>query len=393
MSSNGDIYVTAHAFDPERLALARELRGLSKTELAELVEKSASAISQFESGRVRPDPQTVSRLALALGLPVAFFKKTTDSASFIPLDSCHWRSLRSASQRDRRRLLAAAKLLCDLVSILDEEVDFPQERVSIVSRAAKTPDEIEQCANEVRKAWGLSLGPLPNITNLLERQGILVLRIFESCREVDAFSLWHAHRPCVFLVMEKGSTSRARFDAAHELGHLVMHADVAPGNPDYERQANRFAGAFLFPRESFLAEWPRWLNWPHLEQLKQRWKMSYAAMLKRAFDLGCLSEASYRRAFVYLNKTGLRQRETFEPPDESPGMIAATLKLLAEDWPMERIAGELSISAGDLRALVAGVTEGCASSPPDDATPEGQPTRESDESGTPLRLPFEKCSS
>jgi hypothetical protein len=114
-----------------------------------------------------------------------------------------------------------------------------------------------------------------------------------DCEDMDAFSAWHAKRPIVFLIDHKGSTSRLRFGAAHELGHLVMHADVVAGSPELERQANRFASAFLLPRETFLPECPRRLNWPHFYELKRRWKVSVAALVRRAYDLECISEASY----------------------------------------------------------------------------------------------------
>lgn len=141
---------------------------------------------------------------------------------------------------------------------------MPHEQVSGVARPAHLPDEIEGCAADVRRAWNLGVGPIPNLVRLLESKGIVVAHVPEECREVDAFSTWCGSRPFIFLVSEKGSTSRARFDAGHELGHLVMHADVAPGSAEAERDANRFASAFLLPKEPFLAECPRWLDFDHL---------------------------------------------------------------------------------------------------------------------------------
>ena len=103
---SNDVFTAAHLFEPQRLTVARELRGISRSELAEKIEKSPSAVSQFESGRARPDGQTLSRIALGLGIPAAFFARPL--GQILSLDACHFRSLRSASQRDRRRLLAWA---------------------------------------------------------------------------------------------------------------------------------------------------------------------------------------------------------------------------------------------------------------------------------------------
>jgi len=343
------IHTAAHGFRPVRLTLARELRALTKSDLAARIERTPSAITQFEGGHVRPDAHTLKSIALALGLPVEFFSADVSTA-LIPLDACHFRSLRSASQRQRRQLLAQAALLGDLVGLLEHEVEFPPERVSEASQVASVED-IETSATSVRRAWGLGLGPIPNLTKLLENKGVLVMRIERSIREVDAFSFWHRGRPCIFLIMEKQSSSRTRWDAGHELGHLVMHADAIPGSPEMERAANRFAGAFLLPREPFLSECPRRLNWPHFFELKARWGVSVAALVRRARDLGCLSEATYRRACIVLRQKG--PREKGEPPMENPRLIAEALKVVRTDLPIESVASSLSLSAADLFDLLA----------------------------------------
>jgi Zn-dependent peptidase ImmA (M78 family)/transcriptional regulator with XRE-family HTH domain len=349
-----DLHLAAHLFQPARLTLARELRGLTRAELAERIGKSAAAVSQFEGGAkagCRPDPKTLGQLALALGVPVGFFARKVPGLA-LDVDACHFRSLRSAGQRDRRRLLSRGSLLCDLVSVLEEQVELPAEQVTRVARPVMTPDDIEDLAVAVRAAWGIGLGPIGNVVNLLEARGVLVTQIPADCAEVDAFSTWHEGRPLVFLVMAKGSTSRARFDACHELGHLVMHADAAPGSPELERQAHRFAGAFLLPREPFLLECPRWLDWDHFYELKRRWKVSVAALLRRAHDLGKLSEASYRRACVHLNKTGERLQERDEPPAEPPSLLAQAIDAVAPETTLEDLAAKLGLAVADLRALV-----------------------------------------
>lgn len=347
----GDSHLAAHLFEPTRMTLARELRGLKKAELAAKINRTPSAISQFESGRARPDAQTLAALSLALRVPLAFFA-TPPVIGTLALDACHFRSLRSATQMDRRRLLASASITSELVNLLEEEVEMPSEQVSAVARMAHGADAIEECASEVRLTWSLGLGPIPNLVRLLESKGIVVAHVPEECREVDAFSTWCGTRPFIFLVSESGSASRMRFDSVHELGHLVMHADVAPGNAEAERDANRFASAFLLPKEPFLAECPRWLNFEHLYELKRRWGVSVAALVRRAYDLGVFSEATYRRAFVRLNKTGERYNERNEPAPEAPTLIAKALQALSGDKSLDELAGDIGLRGDDLRALL-----------------------------------------
>lgn len=141
-------------------------------------------------------------------------------------------------------------------------------------------------------------------------------------------------------------------DAAHELGHLIMHADVAAGSSELEQQANRFGSAFLMPRDAFYHEAPRRLNWEHIWELKRRWKVSGAAIIRRSYDLGLLSEATYRRAFVQLNQAGLRAQEPDEPPAEFPVAVMRSMNVIEKNWPIERIAEELGLYAADLRTLI-----------------------------------------
>jgi len=351
---SSDLHLAAHLFHPPRLTMAREMRGLTKAELAELIGKSAAAIGQFEGGgraSCRPDPRTLAALALALGVPVNFFTRRS-SVAHLDVDDCHFRSLRSASQRERRRLLARASLICDLLRELERHVRFPEEQVSRVARPVRSEAEIENLAVHVRQAWGLGLGPIGNVINLLERHGVIVTRVPASSEDVDAFSTWHDGRPLAFLVMAKDSTSRVRWDASHELGHLIMHVDVAPGSPIAEREANRFAGGFLLPRDAFAMECPRRLDWDHFYELKRRWKVSVSALVKRAYDLRCITEATYRRAFIHLNKTGERYAEPHEPPAEPPTLIASALEAIATRVDKASLAHGLGLSLSDLEALI-----------------------------------------
>lgn len=348
---HGDLHLAAHLFDPARLTIARELRERTKAELALRVGKTAAALGQFENGRARPDATTLAAIALALGFPISFFARQQKSP-LMTLDACHFRSLRSASQRGRRSLLARGTLLCDVLSFLDERVELPEEAVSKVAESPATIEDIENCAVRVRRGWGLGLGPIPHVVRLLESNGVVVTFVPHYCDDMDAFSTWHARRPIVFLVDHKGSTSRLRFDAAHELGHLVMHADVVAGSPELERQANRFASAFLLPRETFLPECPRHLNWPHLYELKRRWKVSVAALVRRAYDLECISEASYRRAYVQLNQTGERTAERDEPAPERPTLLTQAMDELADELAADELAETMGLPIADFRAIV-----------------------------------------
>lgn len=341
IDSHSGLHLVARLFEPRKLTQAREFNGLTKAELAELVEKTPSAITQFESGKIKPDAPTIGQMALVLGMPVSFFSKKPKTQVMVQED-CHFRSLRAASQKERKKIIALGSLQSEILSYCEEHIDLPLEQVSHLSKNIQSVDDIESLATEVRACWGLGLGPIPNLIQLLESKGVVATIVPDSCHNVDAFSTWVENRPTMFLV-NNGSSSRLRFDAGHELCHLIAHSDVSPGDQELERQANRFSSAFLLPKDTFYKECPKYLNWNLIFELKQKWRVSAAAIIRRAYDLEQLSESSYRRAQIYINKH-YRPTEPFEPAMEKPQIIKRSIELCSEDIPMHEILNEFGLN-------------------------------------------------
>ncbi len=338
--------------DPNRITIARELRGLTKKQLADDIKKTPSAISQIERGLIRPDLETFVSLSFALKVPTSFFIKRSTSLKSIELASCHFRSLRSTSQTMRRQSARKGDLCVDFMELLESKgVLFPEEHISSFSASAGYDDEIEKAASELRRHWNMGSGPIPNIVKLAESKGIMVLPLHDACHKVDAYSTWRGRRPCILVSYHK-TASRVRFDVSHELGHLALHEDAVAGEMKTERQAHRFAGAFLAPRESFLEECPRGWSFEAFRRLKNRWKMSIAALLYRAKDLGCISISTHRRAMIQMTMEGKRKNEGDEWPKEKPVLITQALELLYDQVTLDGLANEMSIYPGELKDML-----------------------------------------
>jgi Zn-dependent peptidase ImmA (M78 family)/transcriptional regulator with XRE-family HTH domain len=351
-ANHNNLYIVTHQFNHNALRVARELRGIQKNKLAKNLELTPSAITQFESGKSRPNAQTVGRISLALNFPPSFFAQPGDFGA-LSSDLAHFRSLRSSSQIERRKMVSTSALIGLIIAFVEPHVALPEEQVSpCTGYGVSTPEDIEQAAAKLRKDWGLGAGPISHIVHLLESKGILAFRLFSDCKRVDAFSLWHKGRPLVFLNTEKGSATRSRFDAVHELGHLIMHADYLPGDRLQEEQANKFASAFLLPRESFTQECPRRLIWPHFLELKQRWKVSLPALVRRAKDLCLISEHTYWRANMQIRQRW-HYNEPGEPQIEKPSLLPQAIALLEKTgWTLANIAQEVHLSEADLHLLI-----------------------------------------
>ncbi|MFD0684359.1 XRE family transcriptional regulator [Actinomadura fibrosa] len=327
-------------FDCERLTLARRLRGLRKNQLAQSVGTTPKAIGQFEAGVQRPAETMLAKLAFALGVPVEFFQ---GGRSPVSMDGAHFRSLRSTSQIERDQALAYGRIATDVVAALEDLVDFPAVDLPEYS---VPPEEIAgsgpvEAARLARKALVGRPGPVAHVVRLLEARGVIVLVLPAATRRVDAFSVGVHPRPMVLFNPAKGDYWRNRFDAAHELGHLVMHADAEPGEKIVEDQAHRFAAEFLMPEADIAGELPSTADWDRLSALKGVWGVSMAALLYRARTLKIMDEGVYRAAMGTLSARGWRRQEpgparALEQPTmlikavELAGMAGIGRDLLAE---------------------------------------------------------------
>ncbi|MBW8483104.1 XRE family transcriptional regulator [Actinomadura sp. PM05-2] len=343
------------SFDCARLTLARRLRGLRKNQLAQAVGTTPAAIGRYEAGVAHPGAATLPRLAIALGVPPAFFRP--GSGPVAPAaDAAHFRSLRSTTQIERDQALAYGRLAADIVAALEDLVDFPRARLP---EFPVPPDEIGgaapvEAARLARRELVGADGPIPHLVRVLEQHGVIVLTLPPSTERVDAFSIGAHPRPLVLFNPAKGDRARNRFDAAHELGHLVMHADAEPGSRIVEDQAHRFAAEFLMPADQIAGRLPATADWDRLAELKGVWGVSIAALLYRARTLGVMREPVYRAAVAALARQGHRRAEPGPPrPLESPTMLVRAVELAAEAGvDRDRLAALARVPRPDLDLLV-----------------------------------------
>ncbi len=344
----------AAAFSGERLRLARFRAGLTLRELADRVDVTHTAISQYENDRNRPTPAVLARLAIATGVSAGFFTFERRPISSGGLDGTHFRSLRSTTRQGRAQAWGWSELVLDVAEVLERYVRLPDADVPLVPpRADAGPDDFVAAVREVRRAWGLPDGPVGHLVRHMEANGILVARLEVANRGIDAFSHAQGPRPVVILGTDKGDAARSCFDAAHELGHLVCHPDADPGG-EQEQQAHAFAAELLMPEAHFQRILPRRFDLGAYARLKQEWGVSIAALLYRAKTLEVISEAAYRRAVMIMNKHYGRESEPYplERP-ELPALLATACQVAERSGlSREHIASEACLSVEDLIAIV-----------------------------------------
>jgi Zn-dependent peptidase ImmA (M78 family)/DNA-binding XRE family transcriptional regulator len=337
-------------FTPARLELARRRRGFTKATLSQKVEVSVRSLTDYESGVKGPSAATLERLAEALDFPAGFFSRPKiDSLS---ATSTSFRALSRTTSSKRDQALGAGTLALDLAQWIDSHFRLPNP--SIPRYEGVDP---ETAAEAVRSEWGLGERSIPNLIHLLEAHGVRVFSLTQEGGDIDAFSCWRDDVPYVFLNTLK-SAERSRMDAAHELGHLILHSGghEIPRGRDEEHEAKLFGSAFLMPRGSVLAGARRGSRIDELIQAKRRWKVSLASLAYRMHRLGLLSDWQYKSIFIEISRRGYHTSEPDSIAGETSQVLAKVFRALRDEGMSQvDVARALEIRLEELRKLVFGL--------------------------------------
>jgi Zn-dependent peptidase ImmA (M78 family)/transcriptional regulator with XRE-family HTH domain len=334
-------------FVPERLIQARVARQLSRRELAELAGVTGQSIAYYEVGERRPDMRMVLKFSESLWRSPSFF--LTPTPLIKEVETRFFRAVGKRTNRMNDSLEVRVKWLCEIISFISQKVRLPTVNLPQfpppAARETYLPTEVEDIAQLTRRHWGLGDGPIANMVALLETFGVITTRFSFGSTRIDAFSCWISGRPYIVLGSDKKSAARSRFDAAHELGHLILHRDISQEDihskstlDRIEAEANRFAGAFLLPRDSLLSEFYS-TRMNHLEGLKKRWRVSMQAIAHRAKDVGAIDEYQY---INFRKQISAQKMLTVEPlddvlPIEQPRLIMKAWKIITDMAKPERL--------------------------------------------------------
>ena len=326
---------------PYRIKQARVSRGLSMVELSELVSVSKQAISQYEMGKTAPGNAIRNSIALVLKYPVSFFYKPV-SVNENASSAVFFRSKKTVRVKALNAAREKIEIFREIHDYLEEYVDFPKLNLPKIAYEDDgidpiDNDQIEQYAQTLRFYWELGNKPIDNLINIVQKNGIMVSKMQLRMSKLDAFSVWFDNKPFIFLSSDKDTNARIRFDLAHELGHLLMHADYYSEEDmkdsaicdKLENEADRFAGAFLLPKDSFSKDVFS-TSIDHFVQLKAKWKASIGSMIYRCDTLGLLSSNQIKYLKDQMTTRVYWRREPLdkEMPVEKPFAHKQAIMLL-----------------------------------------------------------------
>ena len=312
-------------FVKERLAEARDARGITQSDLGKSLHKSGSTISNWERGEQAPEPNSLDQLARTLHVSQPYFLRQMPDYG---TSAIFFRSLSNATARVRTREKARVRWLQHISLSLQNALEFPgvnfPEFVEPGAYVRFKEDDLERIALAMREHWDLGEGPISNMLLVAENAGVVVGIDEVGSAAIDGQGTWSAadERPYILLACDKNTAFRRQMDVAHEIAHLVLHRGVDEHQLErdfdlIEYQAKYLACALLLPDRSFASEISS-LSLDGFLSLKSRWMVSVGAMIMRARQLEILSDEAATRYWKYRAARGWHRREPLDLPNETP---------------------------------------------------------------------------
>jgi Zn-dependent peptidase ImmA (M78 family)/DNA-binding XRE family transcriptional regulator len=338
------------SLNPEMIVLAREIRGISQSELADLIQLTQGMLSKIEKGLFKPSEEIFTNICNILEFPMSFFEQTNNI--FEP-NLSYYRKRIVIKKRDLLKAEGSMNLVRMNLENLMTSVELPELNLPFWDVDVHgTP---ESAAKWVRQKWRIPKGRIENLTKIIEDNGIVVVPFDFGSEKMDGLSLFTKERQPIIYINNKMPGDRQRLTLAHELGHLVMHIGQQIAQiRNVEKEAMQFAAEFLVPASEFLQDIET-IGLETLGNMKRYWKISMGALLYRAKELAQVTENQYRYLWQQMAYLGYKTKEPAElsVPAEKATLFKEMLELHVNElgYTKDELAGMLHIKLNDLNAL------------------------------------------
>lgn len=330
----------------ERVRLLRLACNLSQGELAKALSGGSSEgnslVSKIENGRQPVDRRLLESLASALSCAPEFL----EAEPWEVIATRPWfRAYADAPSRVVESV--AADNLIAAESIRRLQLRRIPDRIPVFDGDLNDDDAIERFSDEVRAAAEIQEGAVVgNAMRAAERLGCVVLplaaelgRHLGMSQRIDGDSFIRVSRPGTGQSGVPGD--RQRFTVLHEVGHLALHAELPPPETAdearrIERQAHRFASAFLAPADPILEDWTRLggrVTLSVLSDLKATWGIAIKALVVRFQQLGVIDPDQATSLYKQISKRGWNKAEPVNTTNEEPIWLIRALEKRTEVEP------------------------------------------------------------
>lgn len=330
------------------ILLARESRGATQKGVAAAIDGlSQGNLSKMEKGLLPVNEKIIEKIANYLNFPVSFFYKDSPNAS---LNTLFYRKRVTIPAKELSMVEAKFDLARIAVDELLDSVEIPDFDVpSIEVSDNMDPQEI---ARRIRLFLQLPKGPIMKPVKVLEKHGIIVIFLNGAPDKFFGVTMFtNKMRPIIFINDNKSNDNK-RFTLGHELGHLVMHLrnDVySKEDKELDKEADAFSSEYNMPSDECKGDLLN-LKFKNLSEIKMYWRLSKAAITRKAKDLGILSQSQYKYFMMQLSSNGERIHEKEFVDIDQPSLLKLIIKVHLDslDYNISQLAELTGLSEEDM---------------------------------------------
>jgi Zn-dependent peptidase ImmA (M78 family)/transcriptional regulator with XRE-family HTH domain len=323
------------------LQWAREFRGLTERQGAELLGISLSELRSYENDKIKPTLGMFERFASRYKVPQStLFREGRPSTLPEPKDFRTLAGEKPKQSFDFRLALSNIRALIfhiDRIALEDDEfvpptiprVRMSEDPFSAGERERKNSgvsidEQLDWAGRDAFRKWRAAI----------EGIGIFVFQQKFPLQDCRGFTLFDsANAPVIVINKEEAFDVAKVFTLIHEMCHLFLRE---PGIPSYSERdpvevfCNKFTAAFLMPLDALRAVLPSWPNQPEnwerndVAEWARQLKVSQMALALRLEQLG-LAPSGFHRKFIYKGKA--------TPPRGRPRHVAIRLSEIGACYP------------------------------------------------------------
>ncbi len=294
---------------------------MSKKELAEKINVTPMAITNYENGSRKPNMELLKALAAALGVRVSdFLTPRNQNLSFAHAE---FRKNSSLSKNQQEYVQESIEeyfgRFMTVVELLGDAVlpDFP------ACHSIPMSDNDEDNAQKLRLHLGFALdGPIEDLIGKLENKGILVYLMDIENSKFSGRNGFVNGRP--YIVLNKNmNAERNRSTLVHELAHLMFSWPEGLAEAEIEKRATAIGGAFLFPRSDAIRELGICRKYVSKDMINIaiEYGISMMLLVKRGEVCGIFSQKVAKDFYIDASLHGWRTNEPSRINQEIPSLF------------------------------------------------------------------------
>lgn len=331
----------AYMFE-KNLKYYRLQKNMSMKELAAAVGVTSMAISNYESGKRKPEIEIINKMAEVLEIRVVdFLNRRNNGLKYQHFEFRKNSSLTKGQQEYVKESVEEYfSRFFDAVEYLGGNPlpNAPECHVLELTDCYRTD------AINLRKHMGFSdTGPIDEIISILENKGILVVEI-----EIDNDSFSGINglvNEYPYIAINKGITpERKRTTIIHELAHLIFNWDEK-NEKENEKRATAIAGAFLITDSDLYRELGQRKTalTKDLILVCQEYGVSMYLLVKRAAQAGIMSSSLEKNFYMKANKADWKRNEPsrIKNPEEPTLFRQMVLRAINEEGVSVQKGAEL----------------------------------------------------